>query len=79
MNNFTVYSREGCPYCEKIKEVMQLAKLQHSVYDLGTDFTRDEFYDQFGYGSTFPQVVVNNKNLGGCMDTVKYLREQKIV
>ena len=79
MNNFTVYSREGCPYCEKIKEVMQLEKLQHRVYDLGTDFTRDEFYDQFGYGSTFPQVVVNNKNLGGCMDTVKYLREQKIV
>ena len=79
MKNFTVYSREGCPYCEKIKEVMQLAKLQHRVYDLGTDFTRDEFYDQFGYGSTFPQVVMDNKNLGGCTDTVKYLREQKIV
>ena len=77
--NFTVYSREGCPYCEKINEVMQLAKLQHRVYDLGTDFTRDEFYDQFGYGSTFPQVVVDNKNLGGCTDTVKYLREQKII
>ena len=79
MNNFTVYSREGCPYCVKIKEVMQLANLQQRVYDLGTDFTRDEFYDQFGYGSTFPQVVVDNKNLGGCTDTVKYLREQKIV
>ena len=77
--NFTVYSREGCPYCVKIKEVMQLANLQHRVYDLGTDFTRDEFYDQFGYGSTFPQVVVDNKNLGGCTDTVKYLREQKII
>ena len=79
MNNFTVYSREGCPYCEKIKEVMQLAKLQHRVYDLGTDFTREEFYSQFGYGSTFPQVVVDNKNLGGCIDAVKYLREQKII
>ena len=79
MNNFTVYSREGCPYCVKIKEVMKLAELQHRVYDLGTDFTRDEFYDQFGYGSTFPQVVVDNKNLGGCIDAVKYLREQKII
>ena len=79
MYNFTVDSREGCPYCEKIKEVMQLAKLQHRVYDLGTDFTREEFYDQFGYGSTFPQVVVDNKNLGGCIDAVKYLREQKII
>ena len=77
--NFTVYSREGCPYCIKIKEVMQLATLQHRVYDLGTDFTREEFYSQFGKGSTFPQVVVDNKNLGGCIDAVKYLREQKII
>ena len=72
MNNFTVYSREGCPYCDQIKQVMKLAKLQHRVYDLGTDFTRESFYSQFGYGSTFPQVVVNNKNLGGCTDTVSY-------
>ena len=79
MNNFTVYSKEGCPYCIKIKEVMQLANLQHRVYDLGTDFTREEFYDQFGEGSTFPQVVIDGTNLGGCTETVQYLKEKKLV
>ena len=77
--NFTVYSREGCPYCIKIKEVMQLAKLQHRVYDLGKDFTREEFYDQFGEGSTFPQVVVDATNIGGCTETVQYLKEKQLV
>ena len=57
----------------------QTQEPENRVYDLGTDFTREEFYDQFGYGSTFPQVVVDNKNLGGCIDAVKYLREQKII
>ena len=77
--NFTVYSREGCPYCTKIQQVLQLAELRHVIYKLDRDFDRDSFYDQFGKGSTFPQVVLNGDNLGGCSDTVKYLKENKLV
>ena len=79
MQNFTIYSRDGCPYCEKITEVMKLAKLSHVVYKLGEDFDRDAFYGQFGEGSTFPQVVLNGDNLGGCTETVKYLKEKSMV
>lgn len=76
---FTVYSKDGCPYCTKIQQVLELANLQHVVYKLGTDFTREEFYAEFGQGSTFPQVLLDEKHLGGCTDTVKYLQENKIV
>tara|TARA_Y100001970_G_scaffold198285_1_gene241236 strand:+ start:1349 stop:1588 length:240 start_codon:yes stop_codon:yes gene_type:complete len=79
MQNFTIYSKDGCPYCEKIEEVMKLAKLSHVVYKLDEHFTKDGFYGQFGEGSTFPQVVLNGDNLGGCTDTVKYLKEKSIV
>ncbi len=77
--NFTVYSKEGCPYCDKIKQVLELTKQAHVVYTLGEDFTREEFYSEFGEGSTFPQVVCNETRLGGCTDTIKYLKEQSIV
>jgi glutaredoxin len=78
--NFTVYSKQGCPYCVKIKQVLELAGLDHVVYTLGSDFNRDQFYEQFGLGSTFPQVVLNDhENLGGCSDTVQYLQEKKLV
>ena len=43
MNNFTVYSKDGCPYCDKIKQVMKLANLKYRVYDLDIDFTREAF------------------------------------
>jgi glutaredoxin len=77
---FTVYSKDGCPYCSKIEEVLQLTNLQHVVYKLNTDFTREEFYSEFGQGSTFPQVILNDEtHLGGCTDTVLYLKEQKLV
>ena len=77
--NFTVYSRDGCPYCTKIQEVLQLAELRHVIYKLDRDFDRDSFYDQFGKGSTFPQVVLNTDNLGGCTETVQYLKENNLV
>jgi glutaredoxin len=76
---FTVYSKDGCPYCTKVQQVLKLAQLQHVVYKLNTDFTRDEFYAEFGEGSTFPQVIVNDKHIGGCTDTVQYLKEQNLV
>ena len=79
MQNFTIYTREGCPYCVKIKEVMELAKLNHVAYNLGDHFDREGFYSQFGEGATFPQVVLNGEYLGGCTDTVKYLQEKKII
>ena len=77
--NFTVYSRDGCPYCTKIQQVLQLAELRHVIYKLDRDFDRQSFYDQFGEGSTFPQVVLNTENLGGCTETVQYLKEKNLV
>jgi glutaredoxin len=77
--NFTIYSKPGCPHCEKIKKVLELTQLKHVVYTLDEDFTKEEFYAEFGNNSTFPQVICDDKKLGGCSDTVKYLKEQQIV
>ena len=77
--NFTVYSKEGCPYCTKVVQVLEMAQLKHVVYELDDHFDRKSFYGQFGQGSSFPQVVLNGTNLGGCTETVKYLKENKLV
>lgn len=77
---FTVYSKDGCPYCQKVKELLRLTKLEYKIYNLGVDFTRDEFYSEFGSGSTFPQVILNDQeHLGGCVDTLRYLKENSII
>jgi len=77
--NFTVYSKEGCPFCSKVVQVLELAKLNHVVYELDDHFDRESFEGQFGQGSSFPQVVLNGTNLGGCTETVQYLKEKKLV
>tara|TARA_R100000742_G_C4258112_1_gene75966 strand:+ start:484 stop:732 length:249 start_codon:yes stop_codon:yes gene_type:complete len=77
--NFAVYSREGCPYCVKVEQALKLAELKHVIYKLDRDFDRQSFYEQFGKGTTFPQVTVDGKGLGGCTETVQYLKENRLV
>ena len=80
---FTVYSKYGCPYCVKILQVLNSLSVdkgyQITEYVLNTHFTREDFYAEFGEGSTFPQVVCDDKHLGGCSDTVKYLKENNVL
>lgn len=77
--NFTIYSKQDCPYCYKVKQVLELTGSNFVVYNLGEDFTKEEFYSEFGEGSTFPQVLCDDKKLGGCTDTVKFLKEKQII
>ena len=66
-------------HCDKVKKIFKLTKISYAVYNLDEHFNRDAFVSEFGEGSTFPQVIVDGKKIGGCIDTVKFLREKKIV
>ena len=77
--NFAVYSKDGCPFCTRVKEVLTLANFNFVEYELDHHFDRKSFYEEFGDKSTFPQVVVNGVKLGGCQETVKYLKEHNMV
>ena len=78
MKNFTVYSKDGCPYCQQITEVLSLSGLNYVEYKLNEHFDYKSFHEQFGTYATFPQVVLNGENLGGCQDSIRYMQEQDI-
>jgi glutaredoxin len=77
--NFTVYSKEGCEYCFKVKKVLELTNSNFVTYNLNEHFTKEEFYAEFGEGSTFPQVVCDDQKLGGSVETIQFLKEKQII
>ena len=77
--NFTVYSKDGCLYCEKVEQVLEMTGLNFVTYKLDKHFDREGFISEFGEGSTFPQVIVNGRKLGGFVQTVEYLQEKNLV
>ena len=76
---FTVYSKNNCPYCSKVKDLFDLTEQRYVIYTLDVDYTKEQFYDEFGEGSTFPQVTTEKSKIRGCSETIRYLREQKIL
>lgn len=77
--DFLVYSKDACPYCYKVMQVLELTGKRFVEYKLDRDFTREDFYEKFGQGSTFPQVLCEDKVIGGCVDTIQFLKENNIV
>ena len=77
--NFVIYSKDGCSYCEKVRKVLELTGSTFVVYNLGEDFTKEEFIAEFGKGSTFPQVSCEGKKIGGSIETIQFLKEKRVI
>ena len=82
-NMFTIYSMNGCQYCDKVKELMALTNQQYVVYTLDQHFTIEQFEDEFGT-KQFPQVVVDLKGqndrikIGGAVEVAQYFKENSL-
>lgn len=75
MSPFTIYSKDGCVYCQKIKYLFDIYEVKYVEYKLGRDFDRKEFVDKFGDSSTFPQVLQDDFLIGGSSETAQYLQQ----
>ncbi len=74
-----IYSKDNCPYCDKIKTVFNIQNIDFVEYKLDTHFSRENFISEFGEGSTFPRVIIDGNLIGGASETVVYLKENNIV
>ena len=77
--NFTVYSKNNCTFCNKIKQVLELTGSDFVVYTLGENFTKKQFISEFGKESTFPQVICDGKKIGGSIETIQFLKEKRVI
>tara|TARA_R110002012_G_scaffold159923_1_gene321613 strand:- start:201 stop:446 length:246 start_codon:yes stop_codon:yes gene_type:complete len=78
-SKFYVYSKNGCGFCDKLTNFMESKGVNYEKFNLGDDFSSEEFLYKFGRSSTFPQVLMNNQKIGGMKDTVRFLLDNKMV
>ena len=69
--NVEIYSKTNCGYCNKAK--IRLQKYNPKIHMLDKDYTREEFNAKFPNAKTFPQIVINNKHVGGYIELEKWL------
>ncbi len=60
-----IYGKKWCSYCYKAKQLCEREKLDFLYKELNKDFTREEMLEQFPGAKTFPQIIMDGKNVGG--------------
>ena len=76
---YTVYGKNECPACFKVKMCLDLLGKEYEYKELDKDYTEKEFRSMFPNTISVPQVVMDGKNLGNANETLKYLKEHRII
>lgn len=74
--NVEVYSKDGCSYCVRAKQLLNNKKISFTEFKLGEDGV-DRAYIQNKAGkpvSTVPQIFIDGNHIGGYTELEKYLR-----
>ena len=66
-----IYSKLNCIFCDKAK--MRLQKYNPKIQMLDKDYNREGFLKKFPNAKTFPQIIINGKNVGGYYELKKWL------
>jgi glutaredoxin len=74
-----VYTKQNCQWCDRVKYLLNHLKIEYLEYEYEKDFTKFQFYNEFGEGATFPQVSIGTTHVGGCKETLHYLQEQELL
>ncbi|MBH81958.1 MAG: glutaredoxin [Candidatus Marinimicrobia bacterium] len=73
-----IYSTSWCGPCKNVKRLLEergLSYVEIDIEEIG--WSRDDLYDLTG-GRTVPQIVINEKPVGGYDDLLKLDREGKL-
>lgn len=69
-----IYGKPQCPFCDRAKALCEQKGLEYTYKSLGTDFEREEMMETFPGARTFPQIIVDDKKIGGYTDLEAYLQ-----
>lgn len=60
-----IYSKDNCVFCEKALSLATMKGLDVTVKKLGVDFEMEDMMLTFPIAKTFPQIIVDDKSIGG--------------
>lgn len=64
---------------ERVSMLFKTLDIDYLEYKLGKDFTKKQFYSEFGENAQFPQVSTEYMHIGGLKETLHYLKENGVI
>ncbi|WP_018901534.1 glutaredoxin 3 [Rhizobium sp. 2MFCol3.1] len=75
----TIYTRDGCGFCVRAKSLLSEKGVDFVEHNAtSTPAFRAEMIARANGGSTFPQIFIGDKHVGGCDDLYALERAGKL-
>lgn len=80
-NKVMIFSKTTCPFCKKVKDLLQSSQIKFEVLELDQQANGSEIQNallEITGQRTVPNVFVAGQHLGGCDDTLKAHKEGRL-
>jgi glutaredoxin 3 len=79
MADVVIYTRQMCGYCARAKALLQSKGVNFTEHDATfSQELRQEMIQKANGGSTFPQIFIDGRHVGGCDDLHALDRDGKL-
>ena len=73
-----IYSLPSCYFCIQSKKIFEEKGVQYKEIMVGSDITREEFFEQFQGIKTVPQIVIDGTHIGGHEQLLEWMNTNDI-
>jgi glutaredoxin len=73
-----IYSRPNCPYCDMAKDVFKKLGVQFEERVVGSDISREDFFEKFPGKRTVPQIIIRGEHIGGYSDLKEWMEKNDL-
>lgn len=70
-----VWSKYHCSHCDQAKDLLRSRGIAFEERKIGDGWTREELLEEIPAARSVPQIILNNKHIGGFTELRQYLEE----
>lgn len=78
MNDVIVWSKDGCPFCDRAVSLLTAKGIAFEQRKIGTGWSKEQLLESVPNARTVPQIIIDGMSIGGFTELHSLLtREEK--
>jgi glutaredoxin 3 len=65
MSKTIVWSKNGCPFCDRAVQLLNAKGIDHEVRTIGEGWTKEQMLESVPSARTVPQIIIDDASIGG--------------
>lgn len=75
MNDVVVWSKDGCPFCDRATTLLEMKGISYELRKIGEGWTKEQLLESVPSARTVPQIIIDGKSIGGFTELHKLLTQ----